>query len=267
MDGRYERRLEAKRRPAVIAACEVCDHDFEKRNSRSKACSPECQRVDIARQARKRYHQDTDFRERELSRGRVEAPPSVDCEVCGRTFTPERRGTLLCSPSCKARRKTELWRKRTGAKPRPVRLIQVKSVPRRDLRSDLRRTWEDGDYEGFLNAVAAKVNSSGDDGCWEWTGRIKKGYPEFGWGTPKRTLRVHRMVVEAKHGKPLGALHAHHACGNSKCVNPEHLVAATHAENVAEMLARQSFLARIQELESVVQALAPDHDVLNRVAA
>ncbi|NQE89602.1 HNH endonuclease [Nocardia terpenica] len=83
----------------------------------------------------------------------------------------------------------------------------------------------------------------------------------------KKNFPVHRMVLEAKLGAPLGVLAAHHKCGNSGCVNPDHLQPVTHAENTAEMLARQSYLARIEELESVVRLLAPEHDALNRVAA
>lgn len=73
------------------------------------------------------------------------------------------------------------------------------------------------------------------------------------------------MVIEAREGKPLGVLAAHHTCANSTCVSPDHLQAITHRENVAEMLARTSLEARIAELELAVLAMDPDHPVLNRV--
>ena len=59
--------------------------------------------------------------------------------------------------------------------------------------------------------------------------------------------------------------HAHHKCANTACVNPNHLEPATAAENSLEMLARNSYLARIAELEGVIAELAPGHEVLTRV--
>ena len=40
----------------------------------------------------------------------------------------------------------------------------------------------------------------------------------------------------------------------------------TAAENVAEMRARRSYLARIQELEDALREVAPDHEILNRIS-
>ena len=73
------------------------------------------------------------------------------------------------------------------------------------------------------------------------------------------------MSLEAKHEAPLGSQAAHHICANTKCVNPEHLQPVTHRDNIAEMLARHSYLKRIAELEEAIKELAPNHEVLNRV--
>jgi len=102
-----------------------------------------------------------------------------------------------------------------------------------------------------------------DVGCWEWQGKLKRDYPEV--TVAGRSLQVHRVVLEAKCQAPLGSQAAHHMCANSKCVNPSHLQPVTHRENVAEMPARQSFLARIRDLEAALAESAPGHDLLAQV--
>lgn len=69
-----------------------------------------------------------------------------------------------------------------------------------------------------------------------------------------------------KHGSPLGTQQSHHVCANTMCVNPEHLQAATHVENIAEMKARRSYEARIAELEAALMDIDPEHPLLDRVA-
>lgn len=46
------------------------------------------------------------------------------------------------------------------------------------------------------------------------------------------------------------------------CVNPDHLQQATHRENIGEMIARNDYVRRIVELESVVRQLDPTNPVL-----
>lgn len=68
--------------------------------------------------------------------------------------------------------------------------------------------------------------------CWLWTGtRDHRGYGTI--RAPKlRTLRAHRIAFELFRG-PIGAgLELDHLCRVRHCVNPAHLEAVTHAENV-----------------------------------
>ncbi len=76
------------------------------------------------------------------------------------------------------------------------------------------------------------------------------------------TLYVHRLVLEAKLRKPLGSMRAHHMCGNSGCVNPDHLQPVTDRDNIAEMHQRHAYLARIRELEAALVRLEPNHPLL-----
>ena len=132
----------------------------------------------------------------------------------------------------------------------------------RTRRSDLRKAYEANDYKGILEAIEKRSKPT-KDGCWEWPRLDSTGYPRM--VVESRHIAVHRLSLEAKHEAPLGSQAAHHMCANAKCVNPDHLQPVTHRDNMAEMLARHSYLNRIAELEEAIRELAPNHDVLNRV--
>lgn len=71
------------------------------------------------------------------------------------------------------------------------------------------------------------------DGCWIWKGhKYQNGYgciKVFG-----KTVSAHRYSYELHKGPiPKGA-EILHSCDNRDCVNPDHLRAASHAENMAE---------------------------------
>lgn len=70
------------------------------------------------------------------------------------------------------------------------------------------------------------------------------------------------MVLEARLGYALGKMACHHRCGDSRCINPDHLQPVTNADNAAEMLARKFYKGRIAELEKALGAIQPDHILL-----
>lgn len=174
------------------------------------------------------------------------------CEGCGAAYSGQ--GERFCSRSCAASQPRRL------APKRKTRTREELQELWRSQRSDLRASYEDRDPTGFTAAV--KIRSSvTEDGCWRWAGAFDRhGYPRVKLG--KRTLMVHRMVAEMEFGAAMKAQHAHHVCGNSYCVNPDHIVPATAAANVAEMLARTSYESRIHELEEALALLAPNHPLL-----
>lgn len=72
--------------------------------------------------------------------------------------------------------------------------------------------------------------------CLEWT----RGCDEQGYGrvtVQKKKWRTHRLVWFLYHG-PTDAF-VLHSCDNRKCINPLHLRAGSHNENMDDMVARQ----------------------------
>lgn len=68
-------------------------------------------------------------------------------------------------------------------------------------------------------------------GCWEWTGAVNEdGYGLF--RAPKEQ-RAHRYSYKHHVGPIPSGTEIDHACHNRRCVNPAHLRAVSHAENVA----------------------------------
>lgn len=69
------------------------------------------------------------------------------------------------------------------------------------------------------------------ESCWNWKGGISVyGYGQFMMN--KKNYRVHKLIYELLKGKVPDGLELDHLCRVRHCVNPEHLEAVTHDENV-----------------------------------
>ena len=79
-----------------------------------------------------------------------------------------------------------------------------------------------------------KVDRRGDHECWLWQGyTIPRGYGMLsGERRGSNPLYAHRVSFELHHGPVPDGLEVGHRCHTPTCVNPAHLYACTHLENV-----------------------------------
>lgn len=100
-------------------------------------------------------------------------------------------------------------------------------------RSRAKRSHREEMLEDELPRFISKVRKE-SSGCWLWTAAKNArsgGYPVF---TIAGRLRLaHRVSLRYFSGPFNEASDVDHLCRNSLCVNPEHLEAVTHDENMA----------------------------------
>ena len=63
----------------------------------------------------------------------------------------------------------------------------------------------------------------------------KAGYVEI--SVHNKTVRLHRFMYEMKYGKITSEV-LRHTCDNSWCINPDHLIQGSHADNVQDRVDR-----------------------------
>lgn len=76
-----------------------------------------------------------------------------------------------------------------------------------------------------------------ESGCWLWTGTVSPN--GYGWLKAfGKVVSAHKFAYELYNGKIPRGRHVLHSCDVKTCVNPDHLRAGTHAENMAEASVR-----------------------------
>lgn len=103
----------------------------------------------------------------------------------------------------------------------PRALRKDKGIPKRPLFSRIRE----------------RIAFDPATGCWNWTG-TRNGQRNCGYAvieTCGRKRLVHLVMYEALKGPLPTGLEADHRCWNKRCVNPNHIEAVTHAENIRRM--------------------------------
>ena len=84
------------------------------------------------------------------------------------------------------------------------------------------------------------------NGCWLWTGtKDRDGYGLFHCG---QRVRAHRWIFEQSNTLPKGMLVCH-TCDTPGCVNPLHLYAGTHRDNINDAYRRKRKIAPYYQWE------------------
>lgn len=91
--------------------------------------------------------------------------------------------------------------------------------------------------------LLARTNSDGD--CLRWSGaHISTGYGHVRFDG--KTRSVHRVMYELTHGEISEAMDIDHTCFVRDCINPDHLEAVSHHENLRRSAtAGRNILSRI----------------------
>lgn len=78
-----------------------------------------------------------------------------------------------------------------------------------------------------------KVEPVTESGCWIWTAHVNNnGYGQFYDGS--KVVLAHRYSYSVHNGD-IGSKEVMHSCDIPCCVNPSHLIAGTHRENMRDM--------------------------------
>lgn len=219
----------------VWLSCPVCG-DRAMVHPGSTYCSTSCGNlaragVDAREFQMRRAAQEESRRRRRIERERRDA--SRACTHCGGSMDGRPKSWKTCCLECREAR---------GGNALGI--------------SPLRRAYNARSYGDWRTALLERC-SIDDAGCWNWSGAFGKDkYPKASG------MALHRASLEMRLGRGLGVESAHHICANPRCVNPDHLQPISNRENVAEMMQRRYYIARIEELEAEVRRLDPASEVL-----
>lgn len=125
------------------------------------------------------------------------------------------------------------------------------------------KTWTDH-AQYVIDLIETKTNEIGCILCISTNTQGYKGIRFAG-----QSWTAHRVVTALKLGYdsmvPLEGQPVHHICANRACINPDHLELVTESENIAEMLARNAYIYKIEQLETELALLKEENKKLKEL--
>jgi hypothetical protein len=112
---------------------------------------------------------------------------------------------------------------RSCSNPRCVNPAHLEALDPVVHRERNRRRPQIGDRGSESERFWRKVDRGAAEECWPWLASTARGYPQFRLPGQEGKIGGHVWAYRDRFGPVPAGFEVHHACGNRRCVNPEHL--------------------------------------------